>query len=254
MVAGTPPPAMAVWVVSEVSIVGSCRLVVALTSGRVIFNQSWPVDVTVAPNDMGAAVKLDGSVGWAAPAADLAGEVVLFRLLLHPSAADRSVAMAPIAEQLYTFGILKPGSSVHEPMDAIKPMAPLLSADQAKCEILEATCDPSRQCTATVVNPTGSGPPCLYVRLALRDPIGPAGMPQFNAASFSNNYFTVFDGERIVVSFRSLTFKRESFKVENGGAMSDATGDGGKRQLCLTGWNLLGSSCVDMVSTTGRTI
>ena len=196
----------------------------------------------------GSAVKLDGSVGWAAPTADLAGEVVLFRLLLErdPGSADQSVAMAPIAEQLYTFGILKSGSSVHEPMDAIKPMAPLLSADQAKCEISEATCDPSGQCTATVVNPAGSGPPCLYVRLALHDPAGPAGMPQFHAASFSNNYFTVFDGERVAVSFRALTFKRESFKVDNGGAMPGAAG--GKRQLCLTGWNLLGSSCVDMVS------
>ena len=247
MVAGAPAPTIAVWVVSEVSILGTCRLVVVATSGRVIFNQSWPVDIAVTPNDMGAAVKLDGAVGWTTPGADLAGEVVLFRLLLEPDpvSADQS-AMTPIAEQLYTFGILKPGSSVHQPMDAVKPMAPLLSAPEAKCKISATTCDPSGQCTATIVSPAGSGPPCLYVHLVLHDPAGPAGVPQFHAASFSNNFHTVFGGERVVVSFRPLAFKRESFKVTDGREPPEAAVGGGKRQLCLTGWNLPGPSCVDV--------
>ena len=49
------------------------------------------------------------------PSADLAGEVVLFSLSL-----TAAVGTAPVAKQLYTFGVLRAGASIHANMTSIR--------------------------------------------------------------------------------------------------------------------------------------
>ena len=90
--------------------------------------------------------------------------------------------------QVYTFGVLPPGASVHGKVDAFQPMRPLLHAPPAVCTV---------NVSADVVTGAGSGGfsaaianrgsiPCLYMRLQLWDSkVLPAEAPQFKLSCSS---------------------------------------------------------------------
>ena len=213
-----------------------------------------PVQVTVAKGSTGSVVKYPKVLaGWKVPA-NMAGEVILARLVLVGSkraqkeGAGRSADYSAIehagvlAEQLYTFGVLAAGSNVNRPVNAVKPMAPLLHAPAAACTVSVPACteaerrgrgkqhtqsddggtavvtdDDTVVCSVTVSN-TGSVP-CLYVKLELRDQTivsssgstnssssTTAAAPQFHAADFSTNYVTVFGQSSVDVTFERLPY------------------------------------------------
>lgn len=141
-------------------------------------------------------------VSWAMPPGELAGEVLLFRLTLTPaSSADAAASSDGISSQLYTFAVLPPGSSVptplnqspqsfssitlflrrsnrshiserthslaqvHDKMDKVLPMRPLLHAPAAQCALSKPVCSDDAllagagSCTVVLSN-TGATP-CL---------------------------------------------------------------------------------------------
>lgn len=214
-----------------------------------------PVQVTVAKGSTGSVVKYPKVLaGWKVPA-NMAGEVILARLVLVGSKqAQKEGRQADygaiegagvLAEQLYTFGVLAAGSNVNRPVNAVKPMAPLLHAPAAACTVSVPACaeaerkgrgkqhqhkqsddggtavvtdDDAVVCSVTVSN-TGSVP-CLYVKLELRDQTfgsssssstnsstnTTAAVPQFHAAEFSTNYVTVFGQSSVDVTFERLPY------------------------------------------------
>ena len=188
LVAGDALPVIEAWVVSERTVHGTLVLQVTTTSGRYLYNQTWKASVVVGKGEMGASVKLPGAVAWDGPTADLAGEVVLVTLTLHRVAATSGGAGAGaiVANQLYTFGVLKPGSSVGAKMDAVLPMKPLLKAPPATFTVSKAHCTTTGtatiagSCMVTVAN--AGVAPCLYIKLQLVDPLLPPAEPQFHVS------------------------------------------------------------------------
>ena len=72
--------------------------------------------------------------------------------------------------------------AVHDRMDAVLPMKPLLAAPAATCVVAKSTCSTrargGESVCAAIVSNTGKAAPCLYTHLELSDPTLPAGAPQ----------------------------------------------------------------------------
>eukprot|EP01043_Picozoa_sp_COSAG02_P083268 COSAG02_NODE_21320_length_793_cov_1.301153_1_plen_200_part_01 len=168
LVANEPLPPITPWVVSESSVQGTLSLSISTTAGKSLHQQTWKVHSAVASDDMGVALKLPSPVSWVMPSAELAGEVLLFHLaLLSTSSADTEASSNTISNQVYTFAVLQQGVSIHDKMDKIKPMRPLLHAPTAQCALSKPICsDETRlpaagSCSAVLSN---SGvTPCLYI-------------------------------------------------------------------------------------------
>ena len=130
---------------------------------------------------MGTVVKLPVPVSWSGPSSDLSGEVVLFSLKLlgtgAATAESKEGEVLVLSRQLYTYGVLKHGTSVDDNMTAVQPMRPLLEAPAARCTLSAPTCnkgkhaDSALACT-TIVSNEGTVP-CLYMELDLSDPSKP---------------------------------------------------------------------------------
>ena len=145
--------------------------------------------------------------------------------------------------QVYTFGVLPPGASVHGKVDAFQPMRPLLHAPPAVCTV---------NVSADVVTGAGSGGfsaaianrgsiPCLYMRLQLWDSkVLPAEAPQFHAAEFQDNFVTLLPGESMAVGFYGLPCKTVSAGKPCKQPSNDCScGKGGTVDtLCVSGWNV----------------
>lgn len=231
--------AVSAWVVAEHSVHGAnAELTISTTAGTILYTTSWSgVSVAVAKGAMGNVVKLKGGAmdGWVAPPA-LAGAVVLARLVLKEGPVDEKSTPdvgsgdlggeAILAEQLYTFAVLAPGSRVDENMAPLRPMAPLLSAPQSECTLSLPACGKSlegdsKKCSVTIYN--AGTVPCIYVKLELRDEAGGLGA-QFHAADFSANYMTVFGSSSVDITFARLRYH-------------DAT-PAAPRSVCLEAWNM----------------
>lgn len=239
LVASEKLPVITAWVVSEQSIArATLTLSVSTTSGAVLHVQTWPVAVSVGNGEMGAAKRMGALVDWASVPAALAREVLLFRLSLDHGNTS-------IAQQLYTFGVLQAGSSVDAPLGTALPMRPLLNAPETQCTISQPVCSAARgasrapMCTVEISSPLANKAPCLYLQLELFSPHnsegsrlnestrGPQDPPQFHAATFSDNYLTLFSGDRASVTFAHLDYRRPG----------SPTTPASKLELCMTGWN-----------------
>lgn len=241
LVANESLPPITPWVVSESSVQGTLSLSISTTAGKQLHQQKWNVNVSVANEDMGVALELSSPVSWAMPTAELAGEVLLFRLaLLSTSSADAEAFSNTISNQLYTFAVLQAGVSIHDKMDQVQPMRPLLHAPTAQCALSKPICSDGKRlaaagsCSAVLSN---SGvTPCLYIELELREATPHPEQPQFYAATFSDNFVTLSGGEATTIEFRrGRTFHGDS----------DPNRSLPSLQLCATGWNMA-SVCVSI--------
>jgi len=152
---------------------GTLVLNISTTNGTQLHTQTWGVSITVPHNEMGQALELPAPVSWDGPSSDLGGEVVLFSLALVGKAEV-------LSRQLYTFGILKAGTSAQDNMTAVQPMRPLLEAPAAQCTLSAPTCKQGNSAATTIcksqISNTGSTP-CLYMELSLSDPSVPGESP-----------------------------------------------------------------------------
>ena len=240
LVASAPLPPITPWVVSESSVQGTLTLSISTTAGKSLHQQKWNVDLSVAINDMGFALELPSPVSWM-PTAELAGEVLLFRLALLSTSGDNAdVSSNTISSQLYTFAVLQQGVSIHGKMDTVQPMRPLLHAPAAQCALSKPICSDNTRlaragsCSAVLRN---SGVvPCLYVELELQDATPHPDQPQFYAAVFSDNFVTLSEGESTTIEFR----RGRKFHGD-----SDPNRSLSSLLLCATGWNMA-SVCVSI--------
>ena len=230
VVAGDTLPTITAHIVADWSPSGAIltdadlNLTVTTPTGKVLHRQSWRhISLSVPVGEIGAVVDLPAPVSFTLPAG-LGGEVAICSLEL--SETEHEVTQLRARRQVYTFGILKPGSSVHDKMDAIQPMRPLLQAPVAQCKLAVT---PSGHLSHSVTLSNGGTAPCLYMQLELRDPTLPADEPQFHAAEVDDNFVTLLAGESAEISFVELPCRAK------------ATGNcdvAAKLQLCATGWNV----------------
>eukprot|EP01050_Picozoa_sp_SAG11_P012287 SAG11_NODE_1357_length_5120_cov_2.888668_3_plen_254_part_00 len=218
------------------------NLTVMTQSGKLLHQQSWPsLDLTVPAGEIGRVIDLPSPVSPFELSPGLAGEVAIFSLTLVSKNLDGSVRLrAP--PQVYTFGILKPGTSVHAKVDEYLPMRPLLHAPPALCAVeVSATLGAHN---ATIKN--HGTVPCLYMRLELRSSSKSADEPQFHAAEFEDNFITLMPGEERSIGFFGLPCETvATAKPCRAPTAGCRCGDGAADTLYYSAWNVA-RSCVPL--------
>lgn len=241
---------------------GTLVLNISTTNGTQLHTQTWGVSITVPHNEMGQALELPAPVSWDGPSSDLGGEVVLFSLALVGKAEV-------LSRQLYTFGILKAGTSAQDNMTAVQPMRPLLEAPAAQCTLSAPTCKQGNSAATTIcksqISNTGSTP-CLYMELSLSDPSVPGESPCHTqsrslSACFTTGRptvaYTVYDYGNVsmahaaeVPQFHAASFDDNFVTLSAGEVLAvtfhspllstsvmDTSGGGSALELCVVGWN-----------------
>jgi beta-mannosidase len=248
LVLGEPLPRITAHVVADFapSIIddGELTLKVSTLAGKLLHTQYWRnISISVEQGAIGAVVDLPGAVSMQLIPAALAGDVAIFSLAL----TERGSLKA--RRQVYTFGLLEPGSNVHDKMDARQPMRPLLHAPPARCKVTSQLIGQNKHSSRflgelQVVN-TGVAP-CLYMRMELQDSTLPADSELFHPVEFNDNYITLLAGQSSAVRFSwlppcRLAATQVGQPSSRWASTKCSAADGTAApalQLCWEGWNV----------------
>jgi beta-mannosidase len=178
-----------------------CRCRVTDLRGKTLAEELIPAEVPAEGN-----VKI-GAVRWTPPA-EMAGSVALVWLDLLDGSSQ------PVAQHLYTFGVLAPGQA------AQPPLATLFRAPRAtlKCQVTDRRAKPGGETEATLqVQNTGPSPALFVKADVVTSPPEPGKVPpRLDWVYFDDSYFSLPAGEsrRVRVMLAPHAPKEPVIRVE----------------------------------------
>jgi len=213
-----------VWYVTESRSSFPARIHASLvaTNGQMLGQQEWKVSVVASDKGPGTSKQV-GTLDIELPRSSV-GNVVLLRLQLREDGGGSSDSSRVVSEEVYTFGVLPPGTPGGNWSGLSPPLAGLWKAPMVNVDMHLTRGADDKSFNVTLSN--AGAAPGLYLELKVCS----SDSEQFHPAVFSDNFLVLWGGEQTSVHVELLSVASD----KHGFSAKDKAPD----SLCVQGWNV----------------